>query len=466
MINDFINYIEENELLNKGDKVLVGLSGGPDSVCLLHLLNTIKDKYSLEIGAAHINHMLRGKEAMIDEEYAKKLCETLNIKFYSIRIDINKIANDRGVSTETAGRDERYKFFNDIKNKEGYTKIATAHNANDQAETILMRIMRGTGLEGLGGIPVERDAIYIRPILFLERDSIEKYCENNNLNPRIDKTNLENIYSRNKVRLDILPYMKKNFNNDIVKVINRMSLLLQEDNEFINNEAIKAFNKYCSLKNNEIIINRELFDREKAIITRVIRKSLTTLSKSTYDFEMKHVKEVINLKDIGTNKRIDLPNGIYAENIYGEIYIKEKDSLINKNNEYSEVTIKKEDLNGLKIDFLGCLIEFEVSLREKNLKFNNNDLIKYFDYDKINEYVTFRKRKNGDRITPLGMNGSKKIKDIFIDMKIPKDYRDNIPIMQIDNEIAWVLGVKTSNTYKVTKTTKKILKIICKREEL
>ena len=326
--------------------------------------------------------------------------------------------------------------------------------------------MRGTGLEGLGGIPVERDGIYIRPILFLERDSIEKYCENNNLNPRIDKTNLENIYSRNKIRLDILPYMKKNFNNDIVKVINRMSLLLQEDNEFINNEAIKAFNKYCSLKNNEIIINRELFDKEKAIITRVIRKSLTTLSKSTYDFEMKHVKEVINLKDIGTNKRIDLPNGIYAENIYGEIYIKEKDSLINKNNEYSEVTIKKEDLNGLKIDFLGCLIEFKVSLREKNLKFNNNDLIKYFDYDKINEYVTFRKRKNGDRITPLGMNGSKKLKDIFIDMKIPKDYRDNIPIMQIDNEIAWVLGVKTSNTYKVTKTTNKILKIICKREEL
>ncbi|MDQ0151288.1 tRNA lysidine(34) synthetase TilS [Eubacterium multiforme] len=466
MINDFTKYIEENKLLSKGDKVLVGLSGGPDSVCLLHLLNTIKDKYALEIGAAHINHMLRGEEAMIDEEYAKNLCESLDIKFYSIRLDINKIAKDRGVSTETAGRDERYKFFNDVKNKEGYTKIATAHNANDQAETILMRIMRGTGLEGLGGIPVEREGLYIRPILFLEREFIEKYCSDNNLNPRIDKTNLENIYSRNKIRLDILPYMKKNFNNDVVKAINRMSLLLQEDNEFINNEAIKAFNKYCSVKNNEIIINRELFDEEKAIITRVIRKSLTTISKSTYDFEMKHIKEVINLKDIGTNKRVDLPNGIYAENIYGEIYIKEKDSLINKNNECSEVRIKKEDLNGLKIDFLGCLIEFEVNLKEKNLKFNNNDLIKYFDYDKINEYVTLRKRKNGDRIVPLGMSGSKKLKDIFIDMKIPKDYRDNIPVIQFDDEIAWVVGVKTSNTYKVNKTTKKIMKIIFKREEL
>lgn len=466
MINNFINYIEENELLNKGDKVLVGLSGGPDSVCLLHLLYTIKEKYSLEIGAAHINHMIRGEEALKDEEYAKELCGELGIDFYSIRLEIEKIAKNRGVSTETAGRDERYGFFNRISKEKGYTKIATAHNANDQAETIIMRMMRGTGLEGLGGIPVIRDGIYIRPILFLEREYIEKYCVDNNLNPRIDKTNLENIYSRNKIRLDILPYMKKNFNRDIVKAINRMSLLLQEDNDFINNEAKKAFFKYCIVKKDEIILSRELFDKEKAIITRVIRKALTTISNSTYDFEMKHIKEVIELKDIGTNKRIDLPNGIYAENIYSEIYIKKKERLLKKQDDIHEIKVKKEDLDGLQIDFLGCLIEFEVKIKEKNLKFNNNDLIKYFDYDKINEYVTLRKRKNGDRIIPLGMKGSKKIKDIFIDMKIPKDYRDNIPVIEFDDEIAWLLGVKTSNTYKVTKQTENIIKVMCKREEL
>lgn len=466
MINEFINYIKDNELLNNGDKVLVGLSGGPDSVCLLHLLHSIKDKYSLEIGAAHINHMIRGEEALKDEEYAKNLCETLGIRFYSTRLQIEKMAKERGVSTETAGRDERYGFFNQIKDKEGYTKIATAHNANDQAETIIMRMMRGTGLEGLGGIPVIREGIYIRPILFLERKFIEDYCSKNKLNPRIDKTNLENIYSRNKIRLEILPYMKDNFNPDVVKAINRMALLLQDDNEFINNEAIKGFSKYCTVKNDEIIINRELFNKEKAIITRVIRKSLTTLSKSFYDFEMKHIKEVIDLSTIGTHKRIDLPNGIYAENVYGEIYIKKKERLLKKEKEVKDITINKEDLDGIEIDFLGCLIQFKVDFKEKNLKFNNNDLIKYFDYDKINGYVTVRRRKDGDRIIPLGMTGSKKLKDIFINMKVPKDYRDNIPVIQFDDEIAWVLGVKTSNTYKVTNQTKNILKVMCKREEL
>ncbi|KJU71987.1 tRNA lysidine(34) synthetase TilS [Clostridium baratii] len=466
MINKFINYIKDNSLLDNGDKVLVGLSGGPDSVCLLHLLHSIKNTYSLKIGAAHINHMLRGDEALKDEEYAKNLCKSLGIEFYSTRLDIEKIAKERGVSTETAGRDERYRFFNEVKDKEGYTKIATAHNANDQAETIIMRMMRGTGLEGLGGIPVMRDGIYIRPILFLERKAIEDYCEGNNLNPRIDKTNLENIYSRNKIRLDILPYMKENFNPDVVKAINRMALLLQEDNEYINNEAIKAFLKYCTVKKDEIIINRELFNKEKAIITRVVRKSLTTLSKSVYDFEMKHIKEVIELGNIGTNKRIDLPNGIYAENVYGEIYIKKKERLIKKETEVENLILAKDDIDGKEVDFLGCLIQFKVENKEKNLKFNNNDLIKYFDYDKINEYVTVRKRKNGDRIIPLGMTGSKKLKDIFINMKVPKDYRDNIPVIQFDDEIAWVLGVKTSNTYKVTNQTKNILKVMCKREEL
>lgn len=466
MVKDFIRYIDENNLINKGDKVLIGLSGGPDSICLLHLLNSLKNKYELKLGAAHINHMLRGEEAIKDEQYSKSFCESLGIDFYSIRLDVDKIAKDRGVSTETAGRDCRYNFFNSIKDKYGYTKIATAHNANDQAETIIMRIMRGTGLEGLGGIPVFRDNLYIRPILFLEREYIEKYCEDNNLNPRIDRTNLENIYSRNKIRLDILPYMQKNFNNDVIKAINRMSLLLQDDNEFIDNEAEKSFNKYCEVKDDEIIISEELFLEERAIITRVIRKSLTKLSKSEYDFELKHIKEVINLESIGTHKRIDLPNNIFAENIYGKVYIRKKDRLNKIANKIEDEIIKKEDLNNFKINFLGCLIEFEVKTKEKSLKFQNNDLIKYFDYDKINRYVTIRKRKNGDRIIPLGMNGSKKIKDIFIDMKIPKDYRDEIPVIQFDDEIAWLVGLKTSNTFKVTSNTKKIIKIEIKREEL
>ena len=233
MLNKVINYIKENELIQQGDQILVALSGGPDSVCLLHILYKLKDKFNLNLGAIHINHMLRGEESDKDEEYIVKLCDELRIKHYVKRINIEYVAKDSNVSLEVAGRNERYKAFEEIRTKYGYNKIAVAHNANDQAETVLMRVMRGTGLEGLTGIKAKREDGIIRPILCLSRQEIEEYCEEKRLNPRIDASNYERIYSRNKVRLDILPYMKEHFNKDIIDTLNRMTILLQKDNEFI-----------------------------------------------------------------------------------------------------------------------------------------------------------------------------------------------------------------------------------------
>ncbi|WP_297638654.1 tRNA lysidine(34) synthetase TilS [uncultured Clostridium sp.] len=462
MKSKFIKYIEDNKLIEKGDNILVALSGGPDSICMLHLLCSIRDEYDLKIGAAHLNHMLRGEEANKDEEFAKEFCNKLNVDFYSERVDIEAYSKEQGVSTETGGRDVRYGLFNKVSQNDGYNKIATAHNANDQAETILMRMMRGTGLEGLCGIPIIREGKYIRPILCMERWEVEKYCEDFELHPRIDKTNLETVYSRNKIRLEILPYMKEHFNKDVVMAINRMTNILWEDNKFINDYCKEKFKEYCVKENGNIKIKEELFKESKAIITRVIRKALTKVSKSTYDFELKHVEEVIKLSKIGTNKRIDLPNNIYAENVYGQIYIKkkEKEKIINN----IEITIEKEKLDGYKIEFNGYELNFEIVQNRKNLKIADNDLIKYFDCDKIKKYVVIRTRKNGDKITPMGMSGSKKLKDIFIDMKIPKDKREELPIIVFDDNISWVLDVKLSNIYKVTKETDNILKIIYKRK--
>ncbi|MGL4849011.1 MAG: tRNA lysidine(34) synthetase TilS [Clostridium sp.] len=461
MREKFIKHIEENELLKDGDKVLVALSGGPDSICMLHLLYSVKEKYNLEIGAAHLNHMLRGVEADKDELYAKEFCESLGVEFFSKKIDIENYSKERGVSTETGGRDARYELFDSVRKEHGYTKIATAHNANDQAETILMRMMRGTGLEGLCGIPVKRDGIFIRPILCMERNEIEEYCEEFDLKPRIDKTNLETIYTRNKIRLKILPYMKENFNNDVVTAINRMTHILYEDNKFITDYAKGKFKEYCIKDNGNIKIKKELFNESRTILARVIRKVLVKVSKSTYDFEMKHIEEVIKLNSLGTNKRVDLPNGIYAENIYGEIYIKKR--VEKKECTVSEITIGKEDVEGVQ-NFGEYEFKFEVIRKEKNLKITNNDLIKYFDYDKINKCIIIRNRKNGDKIVPFGMKGTKKLKDIFIDMKIQKEKRDELPIIEFDDNIAWVVGVKLSEIYRVTKDTENILKIIYKRK--
>ena len=199
-------------MFNDGDKVIVAVSGVPDSICLLHILNSLKRQLNIELCVAHINHCLRGDESDKDEIYVKNFCESLNIEFRSKSVDINKIIETQNISCESAGRNARYDFFNSLREELNAQKIAIAHNANDQAETVLMRIMRGTGLEGLVGIKPIRDNIFVRPLINSTRQEIEEYCFTENINPRIDKTNLETIYSRNKVRLELIPYIQKNFN--------------------------------------------------------------------------------------------------------------------------------------------------------------------------------------------------------------------------------------------------------------
>ena len=456
MINKVRQYIKENKLLEKNDKVLVALSGGPDSVCLLHMLSMLKEEFKLKLGAIHINHMLRGEESEGDEKYTYELCKKLGIEYYVRRIDIDYIAKIKGVSIEVAGRDSRYEAFEEIKSHYSYNKIAVAHNANDQVETILMRMMRGTGLEGLTGIKPKREGGIIRPILCLEREIIEKYCDENKLEPRIDRTNNERIYSRNKVRLDIIPYMKENFNNDIIEVMNRMAILLQKDNKCIEENSKKCYDKYCTLEKNYIKISKELFENEdEAIITRVIKIAFKTISNSYQNFEMKHIYDILSLITKATGKQINLTNNIVAEKVYEDIILKENITKIVLND---ELELVKEELEG-SYEFGDCLINFEIVNKSDNIVYPPNCLIKLFDYDKINKKVTIRYRKDGDKINPIGMKGNKKIKDIFIDMKIPREERDKVPIVEVDNNILWLVGLKVSNIYKIEKYTKKILKI-------
>lgn len=455
------DFIIENELIEKGDKILVALSGGPDSVCLLNVLYSLKEDFHITIGAAHVNHMLRGDEALADEEYSKSLCKNLDIEFYVKKIDIDKISKEKNISHEMAGREERYKFFEAIKKHDGYNKIAVAHNANDQAETIIMNMMRGTGIEGLCGIRSKREGGIIRPILCLSREEVELYCSSNNLEPRIDKSNLENIYSRNKVRLDIIPYMKGNFNKDIINTLNRMANLIQVDNDFLEKETLNNFKVYCSNTSDALIISKEAFNLDKAIISRVIRKAFFEFTGKYSNFEMKHIYDVIELSKKTTNKRIDLTNNVLAENIYGDIYLKLKDNIIR---DYKEVVINKGELDNTDICYENYNVRFNIIRNKNNIDFSKNVLIKYFDYDKIEERLVIRKRRNGDKMLPLGMKGNKKVKDIFMDLKIPVDERDKIPVLCFDNEIAWLVAHKVSEKFKITKETKNIIKITFARK--
>ena len=466
MLRKVLSYIKDNKLIESGDKILVALSGGPDSVCLLNILVELKEELNIDIGAAHINHLLRGEDAFKDEEYVVEICKEMEIPCFVTRVDINKYSKEHKLSSELAGRQVRYEFFEEIIKKEGFKKIATAHNANDQAETILFRLMRGTGLEGLGGIKASRDNKIIRPILCLSRQEVERYIELKKLKPRIDKTNFEKIYNRNKIRLDILPYMKENFNEDIIQTLNRMSVLLQKDNNFLEKLALNSYKKYCIEYEDYFIIKEGIFKEEEPVINRILRHAVLKYSKSRYDFEMKHINEIFSLSQKGSGKVVHLPNGIYAENIYGDIYIKNKKNKCDVNKE-EKVVINKDKIGNKVICFGQFLIEFSFynNHERNNINLNQDNLMQCFDFNKINDKILIRKRIDGDKIIPLGMNGTKKLKDIFIDMKIPKDERDNIPILCFDEKIAWIIGVRISDEYKVTNQSKNILKVVVKRKE-
>lgn len=223
-----LNTIKEYKLIETGEKVVIGVSGGPDSMCLLNILNNLKKDLNIDIFVAHINHMIR-EEADSETEYVKEFCKKIDVECFVKKVNVIKISEESKLGTEETGRRIRYDFFREIKKKTNSDKIATAHNLNDNAETVLMNIIRGSGSSGLKGIePIKNDLI--RPIIKCKRDEIEDYCNTLKLNPKFDKSNEENIYTRNKIRNLLLPYLKENFNPNIIETINRMSDLLKQEN--------------------------------------------------------------------------------------------------------------------------------------------------------------------------------------------------------------------------------------------
>ena len=337
---EVINTIKKYYLIKENDSIVIGVSGGPDSICLLHILNELKDELNFKIYVAHINHMIR-KEADEETEYVKSFCEKLGVECFIRKIDVIKIAKELKKGTEEIGRKIRYDFFEEVLQKTNSNKIATAHNSNDKVETILMNMLRGSGISGLKGIEANRDNKYIRPLIETERNEIEEYCKTNNLNPKIDKSNLDNIYTRNKVRNVVIPYIKKEFNPNIIKTINRLSEVATEENEYLEKITEKTFNEICicqeksvgancvrpqnknenefivnnvevvaysdtkiqkNIQDNQIIIDLKKFNKLELVIKRrVILYTINEVLGSTAGIEKINIDDIIKLcnKNIG-----------------------------------------------------------------------------------------------------------------------------------------------------------------------
>lgn len=457
IINSVRQTIKRENLIEKNDKILIALSGGPDSICLLDIMIKLKDEYNLTLYAAHLNHRIRGIDAQEDSLFCQKICKKNNVTFFVKNIDIPELAVQQSRGVEEVARDVRYDMFFDIKNKLGINKIAVAHNLDDQAETMLMKMFRGSGIQGLRGIDYKRKDGIIRPLLDIYKSQINEYCDVNNLNPRIDKTNFESDYSRNKVRLDLIPYIENNYCENIKQILSRTANVIRDDYNYIEKVSKEHYELLVKNKSDdEIILDLPLLkNTDTAIQKRVIRLAILDIIGNLNNIENVHTVDSLSLLEKSDGKIINLPKNL-------KVYIKNEDYVITtKNQENEEITYQYNiEINGKTVvNEIGLTVTTSVLPAKDSLALPVSKYIKVFDYDKIVGSLYVRSRKIGDKLSPIGLTGTKKIKDILINKKIPADTKYMFPIISDDEQILWLLGYRISENYKIDDNTQRVIRI-------
>ena len=462
------NFIREQDLLNDTKHVVVGVSGGADSICLLCVLKRIseyisdKNEDSFDLLAVHLNHNIRGEEAERDEKFVVDFCETNGIPIIVESRDVQGFANENGLSVEEAGRILRYEAFRkaaDKFNDGDYVKIAVAHNENDNVETVLFNIVRGSGLKGLSGIPVKRDNI-IRPLLCMRREEIETYLNDEKIDYVIDSTNLEVDYTRNKIRHKILPYLESNINQNVYSAIDNLSQHAMQADLYIENQVEKAYKKYVVGDT----VKSEIKDEDYCIVSGVVRKCYANKSGALKDVTSTHISNIVRLFDSEVSREIELPYSIVAKRTYDGISFAEKKEEMESDSPKENVSFrveKSEDEQIINGDGWKVRINSanKVEIDENIIKNKENKYTKYLDYDKINNDLFIRSRQNGDYLIVNSEGGRKKIKDYLSDMKIPRENRDEILMLADNSKVLWVIGYRISEDLKVTDETSRVLKV-------
>ncbi len=433
IIDKVRNTISEYQLINKGESVLVALSGGSDSVAMLHILLSLSCELNFSLYAAHLNHGLRA-EADDDERFVVGLCEKLGIQCFTKKVDVEKYAQENFLSCELAGRKIRYDFFDEIIKENLIDKLATAHNKNDSAESILLHLTRGCGIDGMCGIPAIRNGYIIRPVIDINKAEIEKYCKENNLGFVVDKTNFETDYTRNKIRLNIIPEILENINKNFINTVTENSLIFKEAKGFIDNYTNKVYEK---LSNGEKLCVEKLLNEDNIIIKNAILLHFKNYTNKTQNLSMHYVNEIIRIiKACHSPKTINLPDGISAKIEYGCLYF---EKTLNKN-----LSFEYDLISGVEL-FIPESNDTIIIKEEKEINKNTKDKI-YFYVNGDGKFKV-RNRRNGDKFQPLGMIGTKKISDFFTDLKIPVSKRDLTLILTYDEEIVWVVGKRVDRRF-------------------
>ncbi|MDD5766270.1 MAG: tRNA lysidine(34) synthetase TilS [Candidatus Marinimicrobia bacterium] len=452
LITEFKHFLKKHNMLEGVETVVVGLSGGVDSIVLTHLLYSHRHQFHFKITAAHVNHQLRGAESNADEAFVREFCEQLQIPLTVKSVDVNRYSQEYDLSKETAGRELRYAFFSEVAAKYKNSTIATAHTADDQSETVLLRFLRGSNLKGLEGILPKRDNI-IRPLLFAQKVQLYDYAEKNHLRFCEDATNFQQYCLRNIIRNSIIPVITEKLNPGLTETMNEMAKTVSEAHNAISCYAGNALKETIIRQSaHEIIL--EISRLKKyfiAVEKEMIRQSLYQLEPTCQAPGNKTMEQLsATIRHGLTGKYLQMTDNVFANIDRGNLILYKRES---------------DDWNG-KILHTGETFQtksFQISIRISSLEeFRSQNRcrnVEFIDSDRIENEIVVRKWRRGDKLKPFGFAGIKKVSDIFTNNKIPVIKKDRIPLLSDHRGIIWVCGLAVANEYRITNRTQHILKL-------
>ncbi len=494
-----LDFIQRNSLILPEETVVAAVSGGADSVCLLHILTKWAQGLGAKLHAAHLNHQLRGTESEADAEYVLHLAGSLGIPITIDRQDVAGYRIERKCSVEEAARELRYAFLAKVARQIGAQRIATGHTRDDRVETILMHILRGTGTSGLCGLapssPMAYDSqgislrpetlsipkgqpgnlLIIRPLLDVARGETVSYCQEYRLEPRIDSSNLSSSFFRNRLRLHLLPLLRQ-YNSAIDQALLRLADIAKEDSTFIDQQAAGLLDEVARHENNTIYLDKkQMADLPIALQRQLLRVAVTKLAGDIRDIEADHIEAARSLLSKPASKRISLPHGLICQKGYEELVIATAYSIRGRQSHFPPCPFPqipdefhprvpgKTAFPGWNV--LASIVRGHVSFSSSRFaqstseKTSQTNFVAHFDLQKTGMNLCVRQRRPGDRFQPLGMSTAKKVHEFMVDAKIPRSWRDRIPIVCSPQQIIWVAGWRIDDRAKVTEATKEILRL-------
>jgi len=482
-----LGFIQEQHLVPRQQKLVVAVSGGADSVCLLHILVKLREKLGIRLHVAHLNHQLRGAESEADAQYVADLARQFDLPATIERRDVKACQTKQRLSLEEAAREVRYTFLAQIAESIGADRVAVGHTVDDHIETILMHLIRGTGTRGLRGLQPSSQwqspgssLIVIRPLLQISRQETDAYCRHHRLMPRLDTSNLSLSPLRNRIRQQLLPLLQS-YNPQVAEALLRTARIASDDLAFLDKEVARLWGEITREQENNIVLDKEKFVELPSALQRyLLRTCIEKLLGNLKDIETRHIEEIMAALNKPAGKRISLPEGLTFSIEYDKYLLGSDPSALSPfpilEAEFAlkipgktqlpgwhvtttiidPSTVKEEPKRG-EAPPSNLPLPLDKGKRIKGIGLTDNGFTAYFDLDKVGNKLTVRPRQPGDRFQPLGMNQPKKLNEFMIDTKIPRTWRRRIPIVCSPQHILWVVGWRIDERVKVTKDTKQIL---------